>query len=225
MFGDEDHQEVAREALPLLIEKAKARETINYSDLAHKIEISAFEYPMPQMLSSIVTTLYELGQEWEEDIPYITALVVKASTGYPSFPPNTSNEVFDMEFERIYGYRKWDAVLRTLLPEANPVYPVDSVPVSPPPEEKSAILTKSLRMWRRLALAFAVAFIISFGVLLWPKDVERVVYITQTGRKYHTYDCPFLVEHNVKDKFAIYLGEAEKDYDPCGICNSDKGIE
>ena len=61
IFGDEEHQEVAREALPILIEKAKAGETINYSTLAHKLEISAFEYPMPQMFSSIVTTLYERG--------------------------------------------------------------------------------------------------------------------------------------------------------------------
>ena len=30
MFGDEDHQEIARETLPVLIEKAKSRETINY---------------------------------------------------------------------------------------------------------------------------------------------------------------------------------------------------
>lgn len=215
MFGDEDHQEVAREAFPFLIEKAKARETINYSDLAHKFEISAFEYPMPQMLGCIVTTLHELGQKWNEDIPRITALVVKASTGYPSFPPGTPNEVFDREFDRIYNYRKWDAVQRTLLSD-EPL--TDSVPEDSVAENEVAILTKSLRRWKRIALAFAVFCVISFGVLLWPKDVEPIVYITRTGKKYHTYDCEFLEEYNVKDKFAIYLDEAEENYGPCGIC-------
>ena len=115
MFGDEEHQELAREALPLLIEKAKVHKTIKYGDLAHEFKISPYGYPMSQMLGSIVTTLYELGQEWQEEIPHITALVVGTSTGYPSYPPNTSNEVFDKEFERIYKYRKWDAVQKTLL--------------------------------------------------------------------------------------------------------------
>lgn len=120
MFGDEDHQEIAREALPLLIEKAKARDTINYGTLADKFDISPYGYPMSQMLGSIVTTLYELGQEWKEEIPHITALVVKSGTGYPSFPPNTPNEVFDNEFKRIYTYPKWDAVQKTLLSDSLP---------------------------------------------------------------------------------------------------------
>lgn len=120
MFGDQEHQQLAREALPLLIEKAKVRDTIKYGDLAGKLEIAAYDYPMSQMLGSIVTTLYELGQEWQEEIPHITALVVRASTGYPSYPPNTSNEVFDKEFQRIYDYRKWDAVQKILLSDSLP---------------------------------------------------------------------------------------------------------
>jgi len=76
MFGDEEHQEIAREVLPLLIEKAKAGATINYGDLAYRLEIDPYGYPMSQMLGSIVTTLYELGQKWQENIPHITALVV-----------------------------------------------------------------------------------------------------------------------------------------------------
>ena len=118
MFGDEDHQNIAREALPLLIEKAKARGTITYGDLADKFKIPPYGDPMSPMLGSIVTTLYELGQKWQENIPYITALVVKERTGYPSFPPKTSNEVFDWEFERIYKYPKWDVVQKILLPNS-----------------------------------------------------------------------------------------------------------
>lgn len=119
MFGDEEHQELAREALPLLIEKAKAHETIRYGDLAGKLKISRYGYPMSQMLGSIMTTLYELDQKWQDGIPHLTTLVVRASTGYPSYPSKTSNEVFDREFERIYNYRKWDAVQNTLLPLAD----------------------------------------------------------------------------------------------------------
>ena len=118
MSGDEEHQVVARKALPILIELAKAGETITYSTLADKLEIEAFGPPMSQMLRSIVKTLYELGEEWQEDLPYLTALVVKQSTGYPSFPPGIPNEKFDAEFKRIYNYPKWDAVQHTLLSES-----------------------------------------------------------------------------------------------------------
>lgn len=115
MSGDEEHQVVARKALPILIELAKAGETITYSTLADKLEIEAFGPPMSQMLRSIVKTLYELGEVWQEDLPYLTALVVKQSTGYPSFPTGIRDEVFDAEFERIHNYPKWDAVQHTLL--------------------------------------------------------------------------------------------------------------
>ena len=119
IFGDKEHQEVAREALPILIEKAKAGETINYGDLAHKLDIPPTGYPMSKMLDSIVTTLYELGVEWQENLPCLTALVVKRSTGYPGFPTGIGDEVFDAEFDRIHNYREWDAVQKKLLPVYN----------------------------------------------------------------------------------------------------------
>ena len=81
---------------------------------------------------------------------------------------------------------------------------------------------KATRWWKRLALAFAIALLISFGsvFLAWQKPPpEPVVYITRTGKKYHTNDCEFLERYNVKDKFAIVLDKAEKDYGPCGICS------
>ena len=83
---------------------------------------------------------------------------------------------------------------------------------------------KFARWWKRLALLFATAFVISCVsiVLLWKKPPpESVVYITRTGKKYHTYDCEFLERYNIKNKFAILLDKAEKDYDPCGICNPE----
>ena len=81
---------------------------------------------------------------------------------------------------------------------------------------------KTTRLWKQVALALFIAFLISCTsiVLLWQKPLpEVVVYITRTGRKYHTYDCSFLKQYNIENKFAILLDKAEKDYDPCGICN------
>ena len=54
---------------------------------------------------------------------------------------------------------------------------------------------------------------------MWSKDVEPVVYITRTRKKYHTNDYDFLEKYNVKDKFAIYLDKAQEDYGACGVCN------
>ena len=84
---------------------------------------------------------------------------------------------------------------------------------------------KATRWWKRIALAFAVAFLISFAsvFLAWQKPPpEPIVYITRTGKKYHTYDCAFLEKYKIKDKFAILLDTAEKDYDPCGICSPER---
>ena len=74
--------------------------------------------------------------------------------------------------------------------------------------------------WKRIALFLGVLFIVSILslALLWPDPPEPIVYITETGRKYHTYNCNFLKEY-ADGKFAIYLGEAEKNYDPCKICS------
>ena len=86
---------------------------------------------------------------------------------------------------------------------------------------------KATRWWKRIALAFAIALLISFGsvFLAWRKPPpEPIVYITRTGKKYHTYDCEFL-EKYAKGKFAMYLDKAQKDYGPCGVCNPEKGIE
>ncbi len=74
--------------------------------------------------------------------------------------------------------------------------------------------------WKWIALFLGVLFMVSFSslLLLWPDPPEPIVYITQTGKKYHTYNCEFLQDKNVEKKFAIYLDEAEKDYASCGIC-------
>ena len=75
---------------------------------------------------------------------------------------------------------------------------------------------KSTRLWKKATLAFALAFLIVFIsiFLVWRKPPpEPIVYITRTGVKYHTNDCNFLKQY-AKEKFAILLDTAEKDYDP-----------
>ena len=84
---------------------------------------------------------------------------------------------------------------------------------------------KATRRWKQTALAFALAFLISLGSIffVWQKfpSPEPIVYITRTGKKYHTYDCSFL-EQYAQGKFAIYLDKAKKDYAPCGICSPER---
>ena len=82
---------------------------------------------------------------------------------------------------------------------------------------------KATRQWKQIATAFALAFVLAVGsvFLVWRKPPpEPVVYITRTGKKYHTYDCSFLKQY-AEGKFAILLDKAEKDYAPCGICNPE----
>ena len=80
---------------------------------------------------------------------------------------------------------------------------------------------KAARWWKRIVLFLGVLFVVSISslLLLWPDPPEPTVYITETGKKYHTHNCKFLRDNNVENKFAIYLDEARKNYDPCGICS------
>ena len=92
-----------------------------------------------------------------------------------------------------------------------------------------ADLSSRLSWWKRgLYLLLFPLVVVSFVLGVWmrpnfPEPIyqtpEPIVYITRTGKKYHTYDCNFLRKYNIKNKFAILLNKAEKDYDPCGICN------
>ena len=91
-------------------------------------------------------------------------------------------------------------------------------------ENTALQIQKSIRKWQVASVIFAVLFTISLGsvFLAWRKPMpEPIVYITRTGKKYHTYDCEFL-EKYAKGKFAIYLDEAQEDYDPCGVCNPNR---
>ncbi|MDE0014914.1 MAG: hypothetical protein OXU51_01920 [Candidatus Poribacteria bacterium] len=82
------------------------------------------------------------------------------------------------------------------------------------------VSARTSHWWKRIALFLGVLFIVSISslLLLWPDPPEPIVYITETGKKYHTYNCNFL-EQYADEKFAIYLDEAKKNYDPCRICS------
>jgi len=47
------------------------------------------------------------------------------------------------------------------------------------------------------------------------KPKGETVYITNSGTKYHTETCRFVV----KSKTAISLEDASKKYEPCSVCN------
>ncbi len=87
-------------------------------------------------------------------------------------------------------------------------------------ENWKPVSARTSHWWKRIALFLGVLFIVSILslLLLWPDPPEPIVYITETGRKYHTYNCDFL-KQNAHGKFAIYLDEAERNYDPCRICS------
>ena len=81
--------------------------------------------------------------------------------------------------------------------------------------------TRHSHWWKRIALFLGILLIVSISslLLLWPDPPEPIVYLTETGKKYHTYNCEFLEDNKVEKKFAIYLDKAEKNYDPCRICS------
>ena len=114
MYGnDKDYQIKARSALPVLIQAAKERNTLYYSELAERIGASARRVGDP--LGCIWVTLYELQEEWEEqghpvDIPNLTWIVVSKDTGLPSYDDNISQSDFEAECEKIFNFSRWTSV-------------------------------------------------------------------------------------------------------------------
>ena len=48
-----------------------------------------------------------------------------------------------------------------------------------------------------------------------PEDEEIIVYITDTGKKYHMDGC----QHLTKSQHAISLADAKRSYSPCSRCH------
>ena len=120
MFGnDKNYQKVARDAFPILIQLTRIKETITYGELAKKIGVSNarnLDYP----LGSISTTLYELQEEWAEeipriDIPRLTSIVVSKDTRLPSYPPGITPSEFEDVQKTIYNFPLWTSVLEAIV--------------------------------------------------------------------------------------------------------------
>lgn len=128
MHGKRLYQKRAREALPVLVRQAEAREKIFYGDLAEELNI-----PNPKTLNfplgSIGKTLQEIGKSWKEKIPPIQCLVVNKNTGLPgegiSGFISDENEFRKLStgkkdalvrgvLAKVFGYDKWDSVLEEL---------------------------------------------------------------------------------------------------------------
>lgn len=71
------------------------------------------------------------------------------------------------------------------------------------------------RHWRAITLtAVMSALAIVALIVLCPGNSNELVYVTETGSKYHTPDCPHLSASKTPKK----LGDAAKKYQPCGTC-------
>jgi hypothetical protein len=135
IYGDKPYQIKARKTLPILVRQAKASQKIYYADLANEINI-----PNPRnfnyILGAIGTTLKELSEKWNEEIPQIQCIVVNQATGLPGegigwfisdtkeFAKLNSKQkkaLVDGVLAKIYGYNKWDSVLQTFELQPAPI--------------------------------------------------------------------------------------------------------
>lgn len=80
-------------------------------------------------------------------------------------------------------------------------------------------MVKRVAVWVALAcLSIATAFS-AVAVAQPPKAADPVVYVTNTGEKYHADGCRYLK----KSKKPLRLSEAkERGYSPCSVCNPPK---
>ena len=125
MFGDLTTQKWARDALPVIIERAKARKIIRYKELQLAIRATT-PRKMGDVCDFISTTLYHLEHNSEiGHIPRLTNIVVKTDgkpgdwmceqiTGSREVAPPL--EQYMEKYARpIFEYQRWDAVLESLL--------------------------------------------------------------------------------------------------------------
>ena len=131
--GDTKTQIWARDALPILVQRAQDRRTITFSELTNALGLPGVGYYnalMGHVFRHIDTTLAQLERrdDWEGEIPHITSIVMKtngkcspsmcaAFTG--DFQTQPSPEQLRAELDCSFCYEHWDAVLAAL--SLNPV--------------------------------------------------------------------------------------------------------
>ena len=70
---------------------------------------------------------------------------------------------------------------------------------------------KAMVEYVKLTVFEKTAFKLAIG---YYEDSSYIVYVTRTGKKYHSYDCRY-----AKNSTPVTLNEAVKaKYEPCGIC-------
>jgi hypothetical protein len=131
-----DH--TARQALPILLWCAKKRRTITYGQLAAEIERRTKEKQQFNKqkyggaAGKIANVLVELSNEWEEDVPPINAILVRADTNLPGngadgflddYLTATARQEMDDEnrdamaelvIQEVFEYPRWDEVAAQL---------------------------------------------------------------------------------------------------------------
>jgi hypothetical protein len=115
----------AREAFPILVRQALAREKIAYSDLADEMSM-----PNPRnlnyVLGAIGKAIQELSAEWGQKIPPLQCVVVNKNTGVPGEgigwfisdlkdfkkrTPEEKEQIVRIELVKVFNYGKWPKVL------------------------------------------------------------------------------------------------------------------
>ena len=122
--GDKRYQRLARDAFPLLVRQARARQPITYSDLAEELGTN------PRYLSWVLGAIrhenLQLSESGEEGIPEIQTLVCRKDTGLPGLgvfaEPDRArryesatlrlrHEMIQPLHEEVFAFRRWNEVL------------------------------------------------------------------------------------------------------------------
>ena len=132
------YHERARRALPILVQQARALETIQYGLLAAELGMPNprnLNYP----LGAIGQTLLDLSDEWGARVPPLQALVINKSDGLPGegvahFMPDAKvfaratraerRMIVQAMLREVYTYPDWNRVLVRLGVKPNGQTPV-----------------------------------------------------------------------------------------------------
>ena len=123
LYGNEPCQIVARDVFPKLIQVATNSERlpISYDKLAEKAGIPY--YPsrgrnMAKPLGIIWKALFELHQDFDDDIPYLTTIVINKKTKDPTIFKTYLNwsdqDIADAQRD-VYKFQRWAEIKEIIL--------------------------------------------------------------------------------------------------------------
>lgn len=124
-YGEKDYQKVARDVFPRLIQLATddKHPTIYYEKLAEisgvtHIVKNRMGHWMRHPLGSIWQTLFELQKDFDENIPYLTTIVVnknsKVPTLYKSYLEWSDEDITDAQRD-VYMFKRWTEIMKIIL--------------------------------------------------------------------------------------------------------------